>query len=55
MLFESIENFSISEKIMVKMSNSLNIKDNSIILFLRQDVFDDDGLPVLVTTSLACM
>lgn len=55
MLFESIENFSNSEKIMAKMSNSLNINDNSIILFLRQDVFDDHGLPVLVTTSLTSM
>lgn len=40
---------------MVKMSNSLNIIDNSMIFLMKQDAFDDCGLPVLVMTSLVRM
>ena len=52
MLFESIKNLSISEKIRTKMSNSLNTNDNSMVLLLGKNDFDGHGLPVLATTLL---
>jgi hypothetical protein len=55
MMFESIKNLSISERIVANMSNSLNINDNSIVLLLKQDAFDDEGLLFLVVTPLVRM